>query len=119
MKDPTRGGVASTLHEMAAKGRVGIVIEERALPVREEVRAVSELVGIDPLLVANEGKAVMAVRPEAVERVLAVLRGHPLGIDAAIVGVCSEERPGMVILDTGLGRRLVAEAEGELLPRIC
>ena len=119
MKDPTRGGVASTLHEMAAKGRVGIVVDERALPVRAEVRGVSELVGIDPLLVANEGKAVMAVRPEAAGRVLDVLRRHPLGVNAAIVGVCSAERPGMVILDTGLGRRLVAEPEGELLPRIC
>ena len=70
MKDPTRGGVASTLHEMATKGRVGIVIDEAAVPVRPEVRAVSELVGIEPLLVANEGKAVMAVRPDAAERVL-------------------------------------------------
>jgi len=119
MKDPTRGGVASTLHEMAAKGRVGIVVEERALPVRSDVRGVSELVGIDPLLVANEGKAVMAVRPESADRVLEVLRRHPLGANAAIVGVCTAERPGMVILDTGLGRRLVAEPEGELLPRIC
>ena len=119
MKDPTRGGVASALHEMAAKGRVGIVVEEQALPVRSDVRGVSELVGIDPLLVANEGKAVMAVRPESAERVLEVLRRHPLGANAAIVGVCTAERPGMVILDTGLGRRLVAEPEGELLPRIC
>lgn len=104
---------------MAAKGRVGIVVDEQALPVRAEVRGMSELVGIDPLLVANEGKAVMAVRPEAAERVLDVLRRHALGVNAAIVGVCTGERPGMVILDTGLGRRLVAESEGELLPRIC
>ncbi|MGE5245920.1 MAG: hydrogenase expression/formation protein HypE [Betaproteobacteria bacterium] len=119
MKDPTRGGVAGTLHEMASKGRVGIVIDERALPIRQDVRGISELVGIDPLLVANEGKAVMAVRPETAERVVACLRAHPLGRNAAIVGVCTEERPGMVVLDTGLGRRLVAEPEGELLPRIC
>jgi hydrogenase expression/formation protein HypE len=119
MKDPTRGGVAGTLHEMASKGRVGIVIDEQALPVRQEVRGVSELVGIDPLLVANEGKAVMAVRPDAADRVLEALRAHPLGRDAAIIGVCVNERAGMVVLDTGLGRRLVAEPEGELLPRIC
>ena len=119
MKDPTRGGVASVLHEMASKGRVGIVIDERALPVRTEVRGISELVGIDPLLVANEGKAVMAVRADAAERVLETLRAHPLGRAAAIVGVCTEERPGLVVLDTGFGRRLVAEPEGELLPRIC
>ncbi len=119
MKDPTRGGVASTLHEMAAKGNVGIMIDEQALPVRPDVYGVSELIGIDPLHVANEGKAVMAVRAEAADRVLQVLRGHPLGENAAIIGSCVEERPGMVILDTGLGRRLIAEPEGELLPRIC
>ncbi len=119
MKDPTRGGVAGTLHEMASKAHVGIVIEEERLPVRQEVRGISELVGIDPLLVANEGKAVLAVRAEAAERVLACLRAHPLGRDAAIVGACTDERPGMVVLDTGLGRRLLAEPEGELLPRIC
>jgi hydrogenase expression/formation protein HypE len=119
MKDPTRGGVASALHEMAEKGRVGIVIEEAALPVKPEVRGIAELVGIDPLLVANEGKAVLAVRPDAADRVLAALRAHPLGRDAAAIGTCTEERPGMVVLETGFGRRLVVEPEGELLPRIC
>jgi hydrogenase expression/formation protein HypE len=119
MKDPTRGGVAGVLHEMAAKGRVGIVIEESALPVRPETRGVSELIGIDPLLVANEGKAVMAVRADAADHVLAALRAHPLGTNAAIVGVCIAGHPGLVVLDTGFGRRLVTEPEGELLPRIC
>jgi hydrogenase expression/formation protein HypE len=119
MKDPTRGGVAGVLHEMAAKGRVGIVIEESALPVRPETRGVSELIGIDPLLVANEGKAVMAVRADAADHVLAALRAHPLGTNAAIVGVCITGHPGLVVLDTGFGRRLVTEPEGELLPRIC
>jgi hydrogenase expression/formation protein HypE len=119
MKDPTRGGVAGVLHEMASKGRVGIVIDEAALPVRAETRGVSELVGIDPLLVANEGKAVMAVRADAAELVLAALRAHPLGADAAIIGVCTVEHAGLVILDTGFGRRLVTEPDGELLPRIC
>ncbi len=119
MKDPTRGGVASTLHEMAAKSGVGIVIDESAVPVRPAVRGVSELVGIDPLLVANEGKAVLGVRPEHADGVLAALRAHALGRDAAIVGVCTSERPGMVILDTGFGRRILAEPDGELLPRIC
>ena len=119
MKDPTRGGLASALHEMAAKGRVGILLEERKVPLRPEVRAASELVGIDPLFVANEGKAVIGVRPEAAERVLDALRAHPLGRDAAIVGTCLAERPGAVILDTGFGRRLVGEVEGEPMPRIC
>jgi len=119
MKDPTRGGVATALHEMAAKSDVGIVIDEAALPVRASVRGVSELVGVDPLLVANEGKALIGVRATAVPRVLEALRAHPLGADAAVIAVCTEDHAGMVILDTGFGCRLVAEPEGELLPRIC
>jgi hydrogenase expression/formation protein HypE len=119
MKDPTRGGVASALHEMAGKGRVSVVLEEAALPVSREVRAAAELVGIDPLAVANEGKAVIGVRPEAADRVLAVLRAHPLGAHAAIVGTCVSPLAGAVVLETGFGRRLVPEPEGELLPRIC
>jgi len=119
MKDPTRGGVAGVLHEMAAKGQVGIVIDESALPVRRETRGVSELVGIDPLLVANEGKAVMAVRADAARRVLAALRAHPLGTDAAIIGMCTADHQGLVVLETGFGRRLVTEPDGDLLPRIC
>ena len=119
MKDPTRGGAASALHEMAEKSRVGILVEEGAIPVRPEVRGISELVGIDPLLVANEGKAVIGVRADRADRVLAALRRHPLGAEAAIIGVCTDERPGMVVLDTGYGRRLIVEPEGELLPRIC
>jgi hydrogenase expression/formation protein HypE len=77
------------------------------------------VLGIDPLVVANEGKAVIGVRPGAAGRVLAALRAHPLGRRAAIVGTAIADRPGQVILDTGLGRRLLAESEGEPLPRIC
>jgi hydrogenase expression/formation protein HypE len=119
MKDPTRGGVAGTLHEMAAKGKVGILIDEQAVPVRDEVRAASDMLGIDPLLVANEGKAVIGVRAASAGKVLAALRAHPLGRDATIFARALAERPGSVILDTGLGKRLLAEPEGELLPRIC
>jgi hydrogenase expression/formation protein HypE len=119
MKDPTRGGLASALHEMAGKSGVGIILDERAVPVRDEVRAAGELLGIDPLLVANEGKAVIGVRAAAAGRVLDALRSHPLGRQAAVVGECVAERPGSVIADTGFGRRLLGEAEGELLPRIC
>jgi hydrogenase expression/formation protein HypE len=119
MKDPTRGGVAGTLHEMAAKGKVGVLIEEQALPVRDEVRAAADILGIDPLLVANEGKAVIGVRAASADRVLAALRAHPLGRHAAVFARAIAERPGSVILDTGLGKRLLAEPEGELLPRIC
>ncbi|HSQ66660.1 MAG TPA: hydrogenase expression/formation protein HypE, partial [Polyangiaceae bacterium] len=94
MKDPTRGGLASALAEMAQKGRVGVVLDQLALPVTDEVRAAAELLGIDPLVVANEGKAVMGVRPEAADAVVAWLREHPLGRSAAIVGTATSERPG-------------------------
>jgi hydrogenase expression/formation protein HypE len=119
MKDPTRGGLASALHEMAGKSGVGIVLDEAEIPVRAQVRAASELLGIDALHVANEGKAVMGVAAHAVEPVLQALRNHPLGREAAVIGTCTSERVGSVILDTGFGRRLLAEPEGELLPRIC
>ena len=119
MKDPTRGGLASALHEMAEKSRVGVVLDEMALPVTSPVRAANELLGIDPLHVANEGKAILGVRPDAADLVLHALRAHPLGRNAAIVGRCTGERPGAVILDTGFGLRLVTEPEGEPLPRIC
>ena len=119
MKDPTRGGLASALHEMAEKSGVGIVIDETAIPVQSSVRAASELLGIDPLHVANEGKAVLGVTAAHADEVLARLRGHALGRDAAIIAVCTADRPGSVILDTGFGRRLVTEPEGEPLPRIC
>ncbi len=119
MKDPTRGGLASTLHEMAGKAGVGVVVEDAAVPMTAEVRAAAEVLGIDPYHVANEGKAVIGVRPGAADRVLAALRDHPLGRRAAVVGTAIAERPGSVILDTGLGRRLLAEIEGEPLPRIC
>lgn len=119
MKDPTRGGVSSALHEMASKSGVGIVLEERAIPVTKSVRAAGELLGIDPLHVANEGKALLGVRAENVDHVLAMLHSHPLGRNAAVIGTCVAERPGSIILDTGFGRRLLAEPDGEPLPRIC
>lgn len=119
LKDPTRGGLASALSEMASKAGVGVLLDETAIPIRPEVRAVSELIGIDPLLVANEGKAVLGVRPHAASRVLAALQAHPLGQNAAIIGTCIAERPGSIILQTGFGKRLLAEPDGELLPRIC
>jgi hydrogenase expression/formation protein HypE len=119
MKDPTRGGVASVLVEMARKSGVGVVLEEAALPVRPAARAVAELLGIDPLLVANEGKALVVVRPEEEKAVLEALRAHPLGRDACRIGRCVAAPQGRVVLDTGFGLRLVVEADGELLPRIC
>jgi hydrogenase expression/formation protein HypE len=119
MKDPTRGGLASALSEMAQKSGVGVVLDQAALPVTDEVRAAAELLGVDPLVVANEGKAVLGVRAEDADALVATLREHPLGRNAAIVGTCTGERPGALVLDTGFGRRLVTEPEGELLPRIC
>jgi len=119
LKDPTRGGLASALHEMAEKSGVGIVLEELKVPVTDVVRSTGDLLGIDPLHVANEGKAVLGVRPEAAERVVEALRSHPLGRQAAVVGTCIAEHLGSVILDTGFGRRLLSEPEGEPLPRIC
>jgi hydrogenase expression/formation protein HypE len=119
MKDPTRGGLSSALHEMAEKSGVGILLDETSVPVVAAVRAAGDLLGIDPLHVANEGKAVLGVRRRAAEAVLAALRAHPLGRDAAVIGTCLSERRGSVILDTGFGRRLLAEPDGELLPRIC
>jgi hydrogenase expression/formation protein HypE len=83
------------------------------------VREASELLGIDPLHVANEGKAVIGVRPDDAGDVLEALRAHPLGRAAAIVGLCTDERIGSIVLDTGVGRRLLVESEGEPLPRIC
>ncbi len=119
MKDPTRGGVVSALCEMAQKAGVGIVLDGPSVPVSDGVRAAGELLGIDPLIVANEGKALIGVRASAAERVLHALREHPLGRDAAIVARCTAERPGRVVLDTGFGRRLLSEPDGEPLPRIC
>lgn len=119
MKDPTRGGVASALHEMAGKAKVGVVIEEDCVPVTIAVRSAAEILGLDPFHIANEGKALLGVRADAADTVLAALRAHPLGRSAAIIGTCIEEHPGRVILDTGFGRRLITEPEGEPLPRIC
>jgi hydrogenase expression/formation protein HypE len=119
MKDPTRGGVVSALCEMAQKAGVGIVLDGPSVPINEGVRAAAELLGIDPLIVANEGKALIGVRAAAAERVLGALRWHPLDRQAAIVGTCTAERPGRLVLDTGFGRRLLSEPEGEPLPRIC
>jgi len=119
MKDPTRGGVASALHEMADKAGVSILVREEAVPVRATVRAAAELLGIDPLFIANEGKALIGVRPDRLDEVLAALHAHPLGRDAAVIGRCLADAPGTIMLDTGFGQRLLSEPDGELLPRIC
>ncbi len=119
MKDPTRGGLASALTEMAEKSKVGIVIEEAAVPITQPTRSAAEMLGLDPFHIANEGKAVIGVREAAADAALQALRAHPLGRDAAAIGVCTEKHAGRLILDTGFGRRIVTEPEGEPLPRIC
>jgi hydrogenase expression/formation protein HypE len=120
MRDPTRGGLASTLNEIAQASGVGISIDERRLPVRTEVQSACELLGLDPVYVANEGKAVFFVAPEAAERVLAILRAHPLGRDAAVIGQVTAEHKGMLVARTQMGsNRVIAQQIGEQLPRIC
>jgi hydrogenase expression/formation protein HypE len=120
LRDPTRGGLATTLNELAGRSGVGIEIDETAVPIREAVRAACELLGLDPLYVANEGKLVAIVAPEAAQAALAVLRAHEFGREAAIVGRVTGEHPGRVVLKTALGaRRVVDMLVGEQLPRIC
>ncbi len=119
MKDPTRGGLSGALHEMAAKSGLQVVIEESRVPVSEPARSAAEILGLDPFVIANEGKAVMGVAPDAVDDVLDALRSHPVAAEAALIGECVDGVAGRVVLDTGLGRRLLPEIEGEPLPRIC
>jgi hydrogenase expression/formation protein HypE len=120
MRDPTRGGLASTLNEIAQSSGVGIVIDEASLPVRTEVQSACELLGLDPVYVANEGKAVFIVAPEAVGTVLKVLRAHPLGRDAERIGQVTSEHKRMLVARTAMGaNRVIPTQIGEQLPRIC
>ena len=120
MKDPTRGGVASALNEWASKARVGIVIREDELPIREEVLSACELLGIDPLSVGNEGKALIAVERERAEEVLSAVRSTEVGKNAAIIGEVVEEHPGRVVLETAVGgRRILDWPLADPVPRIC
>jgi hydrogenase expression/formation protein HypE len=119
MKDPTRGGLATALNEMVDKAGVGALIEEREIPVTGAVASAGEVLGIEPLDVANEGKVVMGVAPEDADAVLEAIREHPMGGEAAIVGEVIDEEVGRVVLDTGIGRRYLSEPAGEPLPRIC
>jgi hydrogenase expression/formation protein HypE len=120
LRDPTRGGLASALNEIAAQARVGIELEERAIPVQEQVRGACEILGLDPLYVANEGKLLAVVSAEAAHTVLAAMQRHPLGRSAAIIGTVTEAHPGLVALRTPYGpARIVDLPAGDLLPRIC
>ncbi|WNY28505.1 Carbamoyl dehydratase HypE [Methanimicrococcus stummii] len=120
MKDPTRGGVADSLNEMAQKSNVGVRVYEDNLPIREAVLTSCEMLGLDPLEIANEGKTVIGVRPECAEAVLELLKSHPYGKDAAIIGEVTEEKPGKVILVSALGStRYVDVPTGDPIPRVC
>ena len=120
MRDPTRGGLSSALNELAAASQVGVVLDEAAIPLRPEVRGACEMLGLDPLYVANEGKLMAVVPPQDADGVLAAMRALPLGKNAAIVGQVVADHPGMVILRSRVGgQRVVTLLTGEQLPRIC
>lgn len=120
MRDPTRGGLSSTLNEIAEQSHVGMELVESAIPIREEVSGACELLGLDPLYVANEGKLVAIVPAEVAERVLTAMRQNPLGANAQIIGSVTLGTPGLVTMRTPLGTtRVVDMLAGDQLPRIC
>jgi len=120
LRDPTRGGLATTLNEIARQSQVGMLLREAAIPVRSEVAAACEFLGLDPLYVANEGKLVAICAPQDAERLLAAMRAHPLGAEAAIIGSVQDDAHAFVQMDTSFGgRRVVDWLTGEQLPRIC
>lgn len=120
MRDPTRGGLASTLNELALASRVGVTLEGAAIPVKDEVRGACELLGLDPLYVANEGKLVAIVPAADTDAALKALQSHPLGHDAAIIGTVTAHHPGILTVRSLVGgERIVPLLAGEQLPRIC
>ena len=120
LRDPTRGGLATALNEIALQSQVGMTIDEAAVPVHDSVRAACEMLGYDPLYVANEGKLVAMVDPDAAEQVLDAMRKDPRGNEAVIIGEVTAKPSGRVLLQTGIGgTRIVDMLAGEMLPRIC
>lgn len=120
MRDPTRGGVSSALNELADASNVGVKLQEDAIPLRTEVHAACEMLGLDPLYVANEGKLIAVVPSQDADALLASMRSHPLGCNAAIIGEVVADHPGMVVIRSLIGgERLVSLLAGEQLPRIC
>lgn len=120
MRDPTRGGVATVLNELAQDADVGVILDEDAVPVQQSVRGACEILGIDPMYVANEGKLVAVVAADAADEALAALRSEPLGENAALIGEVADEPQGMVLVRTGFGgTRIMDMLIGDPLPRIC
>ena len=120
MRDPTRGGIASALNEIAQSAGMGIKIDEDKIPIDEQVRGICEILGFDPLYVANEGKLLVFVAPGDAANVLSAMRSHEFGADSAIIGYVSSDNPGKVIMKTSIGtNRIVDMLSGDQLPRIC
>lgn len=120
MRDPTRGGLSSALNEIARAASVGIEIDESSVPLKDEVRGICELLGFDPLYIANEGKVLLFVDEKNAADVLSLMREHPLGKESQIIGKTVEAHPGMVTLKTVIGTgRIIDMISGEQLPRIC
>ncbi len=120
LRDPTRGGVTSSVTEIAQSAKVGVQLQEAAIPISEEVKGACEILGLDPLYVANEGKLIAVVPPGEAQNVLAAMRGHSLGKEAAIIGEVVNDHPGFVTMKTRVGgMRVVDMLSGEQLPRIC
>jgi hydrogenase expression/formation protein HypE len=120
LRDPTRGGVTSALTEIAQTAKVGMLLDEARIPVSEEVKGACEILGLDPLYVANEGKLLAIVAAQDVDLVLSAMKSHPLGQEAAVIGEVTSDHPGLVMMKTRIGgTRVVDMLSGEQLPRIC
>ena len=120
MRDPTRGGLAATLNEVAAAANVGVVVDERRVPVERAVASACEMLGMDPLYVANEGKMVVVVPPDQANQALEIMRADQLGVDAVAIGEIVDNHPGIVVAKTAIGATRVVDTQvGEQLPRIC
>lgn len=120
LRDPTRGGIATTLNEIAGQSGLGIVIDEKSIPVRDDVKGACEILGLDPLYIANEGKLLAFVSPEDSEKLLTAMRAHPLGKDSAVIGKVVDSHAGTVVMKSEIGgTRVVNMLTGEQLPRIC
>ena len=120
LKDPTRGGVATALNEIAVASRAGITVDEKAILVRPDVRGACEILGIDPLYVANEGKLIAVVSPQSADAVLEAMRANPSGVDSQIIGQITDQPEGLVLLKSAIGgTRVVDMLTGDALPRIC
>jgi hydrogenase expression/formation protein HypE len=120
LRDPTRGGVATTLNEISRSARLGMILEEKSIPVSQEVRGACEVLGLDPLYIANEGKLLVILPEDEAGTVLAKMREHPLGSEACVIGRLTSEHPGVVRMTTSIGSsRIIDMLTGEQLPRIC